>query len=65
MHEVKGTHATKKITGGYIMSTVYHAGFMTYLLIAVIAFLALSFVAPDTAHQVLVNLHNLALAVKV
>lgn len=47
------------------MSTVYHAGFMTYLLFAVIAFLALSSVAPDAAHQVLVNLHNLALAVKV
>ena len=46
------------------MSTVYHAGFMTYLLIAVLAFLALSFVAPDTAHQVIVNLHILLSAIK-
>lgn len=47
------------------MSAVYHAGFMTYLLIAVLAFLAISFVAPDVADQILINLHNLASAVKV
>jgi hypothetical protein len=47
------------------MSTVLHAGFMTYLLIAILGFLAISFVAPDVANQILVNLHNLALAVKV
>ncbi|WP_158024171.1 hypothetical protein [Methanosarcina horonobensis] len=47
------------------MSTVFHAGFMTYLLIAIIFFLALCFVAPDIADQVLIDLHNLASAVKV
>jgi len=46
------------------MATVYHAGFMTYLLVAVLAFLALSFVDPTAAHQVVVSLHNLFSAIK-
>ncbi len=47
------------------MSTVIHTGFMTYLLIAVLAFLALSFVDPAAAGQVVANLHDLFQAVKV
>ncbi|MDD2341124.1 MAG: hypothetical protein PHG79_13140 [Methanosarcina sp.] len=42
-----------------------HAGFMTYLLIVVLIFIALCFVAPDTANEVLIDLHKLTLAVKV
>ncbi|WP_155398278.1 hypothetical protein [Methanosarcina barkeri] len=42
-----------------------HAGFMTYLLIAVFIFIALCFVAPDIANEVLIDLHKLALAIKV
>jgi hypothetical protein len=49
------------------MTRVYHAhaGFMTYLLIVVLIYIALCFVAPDTANQVLIDLHKLTMAVKV
>lgn len=67
LHEVKGTHVTKPRKGEQIMNRVIHvhAGFMTYLLIAVLIFIVLCFVAPDIANEVLMNLHKLALAVKV
>jgi len=54
-----------KVYGVDVMGRVFHAGFMTYLLITVIGYLVLCFVDPDTAHEVLINLHSLAVAVKV
>ena len=41
------------------MGIVYHTGFKTYLLMAVIGYLALCFVAPDIADQVLNHLRHL------
>lgn len=53
-----------KLTG-VNMGTVYHTGFKTYLLMAVIGYLALCFVDPYSAQQVLIHLHSLVLAFKV
>lgn len=47
------------------MGTVYHTGFKTYLLMAVVCYLALCFADPDSANQVLIHLHSLVLALKV
>lgn len=41
------------------MGKVYHIGFKTYLLVTVIAYLALCFMAPNIAHEILINLHEL------
>jgi len=51
---------------GENMGTVYHhTGFQTYLLMTIIAYLALCFVAPDIAHQILDNLRELVSIFKV
>ena len=46
------------------MATVFHAGFKTYLLTVLLGYIALCFVAPDIAHEILRNLHYLAVAIK-
>ncbi|WP_154810856.1 hypothetical protein [Methanolobus vulcani] len=44
------------------MGNVFHAGFMTYLLIAVIAFVLLAMVAPNTADSILSSITDLSQA---
>lgn len=46
------------------MGIVIHTGFMTYLMIAIIVFVGISFVSPETAHQILDHLHSLMVVLK-